>query len=579
MGKAVVFDFDGVIINSSEVQKQALLESYRMVVGEGFPSVDEFFSHSGDSLENIFKKMKLPAEMLEPYRKLSKESLKDIKVHEGMEDLLIRLRNRKVKCALCTGKDRERTLQILDYIGLRDYFDVIVCSDDVTFPKPDPESLMSAMELMGESAGDTVMVGDAVNDILCAKAADVSSIAVSWGDTKPDVLRKEAPGYLVSDIIELGECLSLVLELKKKYLINDFVVAEDICNMNCEYCLTDISEFEEKHKSSEKKSTKKYAYLEGEKLKSNIDKISGIIHSSFDTAILKISGGELLLVKGIQEYIAQESKKYKVVQVLTNGLILNDEILKGYKRLGNICLQISIDHHTPMGNMYRTKNINVLNKILENVDKAVKHGIPLEINCVLTDRNTQAITEFADYLLQYKSGVMLFPFPIRGPLRDNFYPKAEDIAGIENLIEHYSKYEGIMAPRIYLEYLYKFLKAGTRDVSCSLPRLAIGTFDDGALTPCPNYWFTSLGNMLEKDAEKVVSKVGTDKVYNLLAANRLIECKKCFTPWETLNLYMEDILSLDELCRSPLYGFPGIKEYLVSLKKEYLSVGKESIYQ
>ncbi|HEX2927154.1 MAG TPA: HAD-IA family hydrolase [Ruminiclostridium sp.] len=571
MGKVVVFDFDGVIINSSEVQKQALLDSYRLVVGEGYPSVDEFFGHSGDSLENIFNKMKLPAQMLGPYRKFSRENMKEIKVHEGMEDLLIQLRNKEVKCALCTGKDRERTLEILKYIGFINYFDVIVCSDDVTFPKPAPESLLSAMALLGESADNTVMVGDAKNDILCAKSAGVQSIAVSWGDTKPDILSKESPDFLVSDLKELGECLSAALNLRKKYLINDFVVAEDVCNMNCEYCLTDISEFEEKHKSSEKKSTKKYAYMEGEKLKSNIDKISRIIHCNFNTAILKVSGGELLTVKGIQEYIAQQSKKYKAVQVLTNGLLLNDELLDEYKRLGNICLQISIDHHTLSGNLYRTKNINVLNKILENIGKTVKYGIPLEINCVLTDRNTQVITDFADYLLQYKSGLMLYPFPIRGPLRDKFYPTAEGIAQIENLIENYSKYEGIMAPRIYLEYLYKFLKAGTRNVSCSLPRLAIGTFDDGAMTPCPNYWFTSLGNILEEDAEKVVSKVGTDKVYNLLSANRLLECKKCFTPWETLNLYMEGILSLDELCKSPLYGFPGIREYLVLLKKDYQS--------
>lgn len=575
MNKAVIFDFDGVIINSAEVQKQALLESYRLVVGEGSPSVEEFFSHSGDSLQNIFKKMGLPLKMLEPYKAYSKKSLKEIQVHKGIKGLLIYLKKKGVKCALCTGKDRERTLEILDYIGFKGYFEAIVCSDDVAFSKPHTESLMTAIKLMGTSTENSIMIGDARNDILCAKAAKVPSVAVTWGDTHIDILEQECPDYVISDIKELTNCIDKVLGLKKKYLINDFVIAEDLCNMNCSYCLTDNSRFEEKYKSSEKHSSKKYSYEPGGKLKSNMDNISKIVHDSFNIPILKISGGELLLVRGIQKYITEQSKKYKVVQVLTNGVLLNDKILKEYSELGNICLQISIDHHTLKGNLYRTQNNNVLNRILENIDKTVKAKVPLEINCVLTDRNTGMLTEFADYLLQYKSGLMLFPFPIRGPLRDSFYPIPHQFSEIEHLIENYPKYKEIMAPKKYLEYLYEFLKTGTRCINCNLPYFAMGTFDDGTVTPCSNYWFTSLGSLLEDNCDEVVSKVGSDKIYSLLSSNRFMECKKCFTPWETLNLYIEGVLSIDELCKSPLYSFQGVREHLVSMKEAYIEKVQE----
>lgn len=572
MVKAVIFDFDGVIINSSEVQKHALLESFKLVVGKGEPSISDFFSHSGDSLQNILTKMNLPIEMIEPYKMFSRERIKDIKVHTGMKDFLEYLISRDVKCALCTGKDRERTIEILDLIGLRNYFDVIICSDDVSAPKPNPESLQYAINCLGGNINHSVMVGDAKNDILCAKAANVPCIAVTWGDTETHILEKESPDYIVSDIKELSGCIDRVLKLnsRKKLLINDFVVAEDICNMNCKYCLTDISEFKEKHKANKKKPIKNYAYEQNEKLKDNIDSISKHIHNNFDTAILKISGGELLLVKGIEKYISEQSKKYKVVQILTNGVLLNDKLLNEFKKLGNICMQISIDHHTLEGNSYRTENTNVLNRILDNIDKTVKANIPLEINCVLTDRNTEKINEFADYLVQYDGGVMMFPFPIRGPLRDDFYPKTEQLDGVKKLIDNYSKYKKIIAPKLYLEYLYKFLISGTRETCCSLPFHAIGTFDDGTVTPCPNYWFNDFGSLLKDDIGRVVSKVGSDKIYKLLSENRLPECKKCFTPWDILNLYIEGIISLDELCKSPLYSFPDIREYLVSLKKSYM---------
>lgn len=574
MNKAVIFDFDGVIINSFEVQKKALLESYRIVVGEGLPSIEEFFRYSGDSLQNIFKKMGLPTEMVDIYRKFSKERLDDIKVYGGMEAFLIDLKNNGVKCGLCTGKDRERTIEILEKIGFKKYFDVIVCSDDVSSPKPHYESLLLTMMLLGVSRQNALMVGDAKNDILCAKAARIPCIAVTWGNMDIDSLLEELPDYLVENVKELSKCIDLVFGLKnkRKYLVNDFVVAEENCNMKCEYCLTYISQFKEKHKLNQKQSLELLKYEPGEKLKINMDSVSESINKSFDVAILKVSGGELLLIKGIQKYIEEQSKKYKVVQVLTNGLLLNEEMLYAYKKIGNICMQISIDHHTLVGNQYRTRKTKVLNRILANIDMTIRMGIPLEINCVLTDKNTGVVNEFAEYLLQYQSGVMLFPFPVRGSHRDLFYPKVEQLSGIQKIIDDYSRYERIMAPKVYLEYLLKFLKSGVREMRCSLPGLALGTFEDGTLTPCPNYWFTNIGSLLEGEKDKIITKVGYDKIYKLLmsSGNKFSECKKCFTPWETLNLYIEGILSIDELCRSPLYSFPGIKDYIISMKDRVL---------
>lgn len=356
--------------------------------------------------------------------------------------------------------------------------------------------------------------------------------------------------------------------IANKYLVNDFVVAEEYCNMNCSYCLTNISDFKEKHKNAEKRTKYILNYKKNEKLRSKINNVSDVITTNFNVAILKISGGEILMVKEILEYIKIQAKNYKVVQLLTNGLLLNEQMLQELKKIDNICIQLSIDHHTPEGNAYRTKDKRLLSNILNNIDAIVKYGIPLEINCVLTDKNTMIINEFANYLLKYKNNkVMLFPFPVRGVNRDFFYPKAEQFIGIEKLIENYDKYKDIMAPKVYLEYLYNFLKIGQRDIRCVIPALTIGTFDDGTVTPCPNYWFSTLGNLLEENMVDTVKKIGSDKIYRLLlnTNNKIKECRKCFTPWETLNLYFAGILSMDELCASPLYSFEGVREYLTDL--------------
>lgn len=203
MKKGIVFDFDGVIINSSEIQKRALMESYRLIVGEGTPSFDEFLSYSGDSLENIFLKMKLPLEMIEPYRAISREGISAIKIYDGIKNLLRFLKKNGYKCALCTGKDRLRTIELLDKLMLNEYFETIVCSDDVKNPKPHPDSLIRAINNLGVSPDNAVMIGDARNDIICAKRAGVKSIAVTWGDVPKKVLEQETPDYLVNTVDEL----------------------------------------------------------------------------------------------------------------------------------------------------------------------------------------------------------------------------------------------------------------------------------------------------------------------------------------------------------------------------------------
>lgn len=204
MRRAAIFDFDGVIINSTDVQRRAFLESYRIIVGNSVPSFEEFLSHSGDSIENIFKKMGLASEMVGLYRKICRENIDHIKVYDGIEALLAHLINKKILCGLCTGKDKTRVVEILNKLKLHRYFDTIVCPDDVINPKPHPESLLLALQRLDVSARHSVMIGDAENDIICAREAGVRSIAVTWGDISRKSLEKASPDFIVEDMSDLG---------------------------------------------------------------------------------------------------------------------------------------------------------------------------------------------------------------------------------------------------------------------------------------------------------------------------------------------------------------------------------------
>ena len=348
--------------------------------------------------------------------------------------------------------------------------------------------------------------------------------------------------------------------------INDFVVKEDICNMQCKYCLTGTSEFKEDESVKAQKNSMVYA--DGSELQRNMDAVTESIFNAFGVSVLKISGGEILLVKGIIDYIKKHAPKYKKVQLLTNGVKLTSDFLNQLTEVENICIQISIDHHTVEGNEYRTPTQGKLQQILDNLDIAVRFGFPVEINCVLHDNNTHLLSDFADYLMRYKGCVTLFPFPVRGKNKYDFYPNTNQLSGIEELIKQYPKYQEILPPKTYLEYLLRFLQSGKREISCIFPKIAIGSFDDGNITPCANYWFTSLGNILSDDPQAVFEKVNKDRIYSILTheRHRPVECTQCFTPWEILNLYAMRELSISDLKRLPLYSFDGLEESLSEIQ-------------
>ncbi len=203
----LIFDFDGVLINSIEVQKKAYYGSYREVVGDdNCPPFSEYLKYTGDSLPNIFKKMGLPVEMADPYRKISVQSIDKIIINDEAIRLIKELRANNAKCAICTGKDHYRTVDILKYFGIEELFDAVICSDDVSEPKPSPVPILKAIESMGEDVtkDNCVVIGDGLYDILSAKNAGCKSILTLWyGD---EGVPREAD-FVVASVDELKDVI------------------------------------------------------------------------------------------------------------------------------------------------------------------------------------------------------------------------------------------------------------------------------------------------------------------------------------------------------------------------------------
>ena len=212
MLKAIIFDLDGVLIDSEPLMRFAFETCYREFISDGAPPIESYLEHMGESFPHIMDHLGLPHTLWEPYRKLCQENIDLIALFPESPRLLERLRSMQLKLALLTGKDRMRTIHTLQHFGLLTLFDVIIASDQLRFPKPNPEGIFRALEMLEAWPTEVVMIGDAVSDILCAQQAGVTSIAVTWGIKPERVQTLCSPDHLVHNWQELEQVL---LELHK----------------------------------------------------------------------------------------------------------------------------------------------------------------------------------------------------------------------------------------------------------------------------------------------------------------------------------------------------------------------------
>lgn len=373
--------------------------------------------------------------------------------------------------------------------------------------------------------------------------------------------------------------------MKKKYLVNDLVVMEDVCNANCQYCLTSGSEFKEKHHLNmaddkpefhlDKLKLEENIYRDGSRLKDNLKQLLDHLDRAISPYILKISGGEIFLVKGIMDFIREAATKYKRIQILTNGTLLTDEIIRELSKINNLSMQISLDGHAPELNRYRSSSTKVLQRIKENIRKCCVAGLNTEINCVLTDTNIEGIYSFAEYLSRYEN-VLFLPYPVRGPYIDKFIPAKTQLGELKRLIEDYTRFQCILPPRMYFEELYRYLQTGIIGSPCLVPQMILQSFDDGIISPCPNVWFISLGNMLKEEAQ-TIGKIERGQLPKIVMKrrSRVKECTNCFTPWEIINLYLRNKISDGELSAIFLYNDESILRFLKE-RKERAGIVDES---
>jgi pyrophosphatase PpaX len=212
---AALFDFDGTLVDTTEMIHQSMRHATISVLGRDDIPRETLLANVGQPLPRQMELIEAEkAELLlEAYRSHHEEH-HDALIGEfpGVEKSLSRLRSAGILVAVVTSKRRTSVeMALKNFPGLRDVVDRFVTLEDTTQHKPSPEPLLRGLELLGGIPKESAAyIGDSPFDVQAAKAAGLTSVAVSWGAFSEDRLREAEPDYLVPDIASAVDVLLML---------------------------------------------------------------------------------------------------------------------------------------------------------------------------------------------------------------------------------------------------------------------------------------------------------------------------------------------------------------------------------
>ena len=194
--KAVIFDMDGVIVDTNPHHRAAWRNYYQR---NGKTLSDEDFvqyvsgKHNSAIIAHLFANQTLePDEVIRLgnekealFRELYQPVITPVK---GLITFLKALKEAGVRTAVATSAPVENLDFVMDALNIRAYFDALLNESMVSRPKPEPEIYQKAMAMLGVDPTDSIIFEDSMTGIQAAKASGAYVVGLATTQS-PDELR------------------------------------------------------------------------------------------------------------------------------------------------------------------------------------------------------------------------------------------------------------------------------------------------------------------------------------------------------------------------------------------------------
>ena len=192
MIQTVIFDMDGVIVDTEPVHHYAYNQHFKQLNIEVSPEL--YASFTGNSTKNTFEKLKVNfdisedvATLIETKRNLFNDafdSKEELCLIDGVEDLIKELHSKGMQLVLASSSANVTIDRVFTRFGLHQYFTYLVSGEVFPNSKPHPAIFEHAAKLFGTPIANCIVIEDSTNGILAAKAAGIYCIGYDSINTK-----------------------------------------------------------------------------------------------------------------------------------------------------------------------------------------------------------------------------------------------------------------------------------------------------------------------------------------------------------------------------------------------------------
>lgn len=181
MIQTVIFDMDGVIVDTEPVHHYAYVQHFRQLNIEVSPEM--YASFTGNSTKNIYERLKETYNLAQDVQTLVEtkrnlfndafDSKEDLYLLDGVEDLIKDLYTNGMQLVLASSSANVTIERIFDRFNLHHYFTHKVSGEDFPKSKPHPAIFLKAAELAQTPVENCIVIEDSTNGIQAAKSADI----------------------------------------------------------------------------------------------------------------------------------------------------------------------------------------------------------------------------------------------------------------------------------------------------------------------------------------------------------------------------------------------------------------------
>lgn len=206
MIRCCIFDLDGTLLNTIEAltfTTNLTLEHFgyppvdethvKQFVGDGYKVlIERALKHSGDEqLVHYEEGLRVYTEVF------AKHCMYHVRPYEGIPELLEQLKAKGIRIAVLSNKPHERTVENIETIFGKGYFD-IVAGEQLGIPKkPDPAGVRRILEQFGETPEHCLYFGDTNTDMKTGLGAGLITVGVTWGFRDRAELESFHPQYVI----------------------------------------------------------------------------------------------------------------------------------------------------------------------------------------------------------------------------------------------------------------------------------------------------------------------------------------------------------------------------------------------